>query len=287
MDLTKAYRYCAKRTRKAGSSFYYGMRLLPLQKRQAMFAIYAWSRMCDDAVDDFQGTSALDHLAEADRICKAAFADSYDRSTHPIILALGDAVHRFHLPLEPFTDLLKGMQWDLEGVHIHSYAELEQYCAYVAGTIGVMCIHIFGYREASALPLARDMGLALQLTNVIRDLQEDVGRGRVYLPEDEMAQVGYSIEDLRLQRMTPAYYELIELQIERAKGYYENAQKLFPLVEDDAKKCLGVLYLIYRELLQKIEDNGYNVFERRIQVSGSRKLQLVWGALWNASGIVH
>lgn len=282
MNLTKAYRYCARETKQAGSSFYYGMRLLPAYKRQAMFAIYAWSRMCDDAVDDYEGASAFDHLAQAEQIYREAFAKTYTESSHPVVVALGDTVRRFQLPSYPFADLLRGMRWDIDGVRIRTFDELEQYCEYVAGTIGILCVYIFGYREDEALSLARDMGIALQLTNVIRDLQEDVMRGRIYLPQDEMEDMGYSIDDLSLRRATPQFYQLMQVQVERAKRYYDNARNLFPLVEDDALRCLRVLYMVYRELLQKIEDSGYDVLNGRIQVSGSRKLQLVWGALWNA-----
>lgn len=286
MDLTKAYKHCARTTRKAGSSFYYGMRMLPLHKRMAMFAIYAWSRICDDAVDDFQGACAKQHLQRAEDIYLAAFEETYLTSRDPIVCALGDAVRRFGVPKAPFAGLLQGMRIDIDKVRFQTYEELEKYCEYVAGTIGEMCVCVFGYRDKEAFRWARDMGIALQLTNILRDISEDIKRERVYLPEDEMNRAGYSLADLKSRRMTPSYEELMRFQVERAYRYYEHARNLFPLIDTDSTRCLRVLYLMYYELLRQIEESGFRVFDQRIRVSGSRKLQLLWGALWNASTII-
>ncbi|GEO25969.1 phytoene synthase [Alicyclobacillus acidoterrestris] len=286
MNLTQAYKYCAKSTRQAGSSFYYGMRLLPPAKRMAMYAIYAWSRICDDAVDDFHGQTAEEHLQRAERIYLDAYEEGYASHPNPVVQALGDSVRRFHIPKEPFAGLLDGMRIDMEAVRFKTFAELERYCEYVAGTIGQMCVHIFGYRDPAAFQWARDMGIALQLTNILRDLKEDAKRGRVYLPLEEMGRVGYSVEDLVTSRTTPAFYALMNEQTRRAKAYYERARNLFPLVESDSLRCLRVLYLMYYEILNKIQSTGFNVFGERIHVSGSKKLQLVWGALWKASATV-
>ncbi|GMA64635.1 phytoene/squalene synthase family protein [Alicyclobacillus fastidiosus] len=286
MNLTQAYKFCAKATRQAGSSFYYGMRLLPKEKRMAMYAIYAWSRICDDAVDEFRGEAAKDQLHHAERIFLEAYEPAYSSHSNPVVQALGDAVRRFHIPKDPFVGLLEGMRMDMEPVRFGTFAELEQYCEYVAGTVGEVCIYIFGYHDPVAFQWAREMGVALQLTNILRDLKEDILRDRVYLPLEEMRRVGYSLEDLVHQRKTPAFYALMDEQTRRARDYFERARNLFPLVEVDSLRCLRVLYLMYYEILDKIQENGFNVFEERIHVSGSRKLQLVWGALWNAHATV-
>ncbi|KRW92689.1 phytoene synthase [Alicyclobacillus tengchongensis] len=286
MNIDQAYQHCTKLTRQAGSSFYSGMRLLPIHKRLAMYAIYAWSRICDDAVDDYEGEEAEAHLAMAEHIVEQAFADGYQSSDHPVVLALGDAVRRFQLPIQPFHDMVQGMRIDMRAVRLQTMAELEQYCDYVAGTVGIMCVHIFGYRDPKALSLARDMGRALQLTNILRDLGEDIERDRVYLPSEELARHGYTIDDLRLKRLTPGFLALMREQAERAEMYYERAKGLFPLVEEDSLRCLRMLFLMYRELLTKIEESRFNVFDRRIALSSSRKLRLVWGVLWNASATV-
>ncbi|GMA56701.1 farnesyl-diphosphate farnesyltransferase [Alicyclobacillus sacchari] len=286
MNMEQAYQHCTKLTRQAGSSFYYGMRFLPAHKRLAMYAIYAWSRICDDAVDDYEGDEAEEHLARAERMAEQAFADHYAASGDPIVMALGDTVRRFQLPIEPFRDMVKGMRIDMHAVRLQTMEELEQYCDYVAGTVGIMSVHIFGYRDPSALSLARDMGRALQLTNILRDLDEDMKRDRVYLPTEELAKHGYTMDDLRRKRVTPGFLALMHEQAERAKMYYEKAKGLFPLVEEDSLRCLRMLFLMYRELLTKIEESRFQVFDGRIALSSSRKLRLVWGVLWNASATV-
>lgn len=286
MNLEQAYNYCAKATRQAGSSFYYGMRLLPTAKRFAMYAIYAWSRMCDDAVDDFQGDEAERQLAQAEQVYLDAFGPDYLESGHPVVVALGDAIRKYDLPKEAFSGLVRGMRIDLQEVHFRHSEELEEYCDCVAGTVGVLSVHVFGFRDPLALTLARDMGRALQLTNILRDLKEDLSRGRIYLPDEELGRHGYSLEDLTTQRVTPAFYQLMQEQAARAEAYYQNAKELFPLVERDSRRCLRILFLMYHELLRKIQQRGFDVFDHRISLSSSRKLRLVWGALWNASATV-
>lgn len=286
MNLTQAYKYCAKLTRQAGSSFYYGMRLLPYPKRSAMYAIYAWSRICDDAVDEYEGSEALTHLQEAEQMVFDAFGDAYETHHHPVVQALGDAVREYHMPIDPFLGLLRGMKMDIQSdVQLQTSHDLEQYCDDVAGTIGNLCVHIFGYRDEIAFTWARDMGRALQLTNILRDLDEDVKRGRVYLPQEEMGRHGYSVDDLLTHRATPQFYTLMDEQIHRARGYFEGARNLFPLIDGDSLRCLRVIYSMYFELLEKIQRHPFHVFDKRIRLSGSKKLRLVWGALWNASAI--
>lgn len=285
MNLDQAYEYCARRTREAGSSFYYGMRMLPPAKRRAMYAIYAWSRLCDDAVDDHTGADAASHLATAERIYQDAYGDDYRTSPHPVVLALGDAVRRYGIPAEPFAHLIRGMRVDMAPVRLKSLADLDAYCDDVAGTVGLMCVHIFGFRDPRALHLALDMGRALQITNILRDLGEDLARDRVYLPEEEMERFGYSLADLAARRMTPAFFALMRAQAERAKAYYARAAELFSLVEPDSLRCLSMLYIMYRRLLDKIEARGFRVFDERISLTGSQKLRLVWGVLWNRRAI--
>lgn len=285
MNLTQAYRHCAKATRQAGSSFYYGMRLLPHAKRSAMYAIYAWSRICDDAVDEYKGIEASEHLYQAERMYVDAFGDDYASNEHPIVQALGDSIRKFRLPAEPFAGLLRGMRMDIDKVRLQTSAEFECYCDDVAGTIGNLCVHVFGYRDPVAFTWARDMGRALQITNILRDLREDAARGRVYLPEEELGRHGYSVDDLLTRRATPAFFRMMEAQTYQAQTYYEGARKLFPLIDEDSRRCLRVIYLMYFELLERIQAHPVEVFEKRMRLSGSRKLQLLWGALWNASAI--
>ncbi|GGI98284.1 phytoene desaturase [Alicyclobacillus cellulosilyticus] len=280
MRLTQAYKACERVVRKAGSSFYYGMRLLPPAKRSAIYAVYAWSRACDDAVDEHQGQDARERLQRVWEMYQRAAGSGYASDPHPLVQALGDTIRRFHLPEEPFASMMEGMQMDMQLVRFRTYAELQHYCECVAGTVGRLCVHIFGYKHPDALKLAVDMGIALQLTNILRDLREDVERGRVYLPLEELAEAGYALEDLRNLRYTPAFEVLMQRQVARARQYYERAQRLFPLIEEDSLRCLHLLYAVYYELLQQIEANRFHVFDVRIRVSTPRKMQLFWGALW-------
>lgn len=278
--LEQAYAVCRKMVRSAGTNFYYGMRLLPVQKRSAMHAVYAWSRICDDAVDEFYGDEARARLGTARDLLERALGPGHAVDRHPVVQALGDAIERFRLPEEPFFELIQGMLMDVEPRVYRTFAEVRQYCERVAGTIGQICVGIFGYSDPAACAMASDMGVALQITNILRDLREDVERGRIYLPGEELAEAGYTLDDLRSARRTPPFYALMEKQARRAHEYYGRAAALFPLIEEDARLCANVLYGIYYELLLRIENTGFDVFSARVRVPTSQKLRLVGALLW-------
>lgn len=280
MTLDEAYSACRTIVRQSGSSFYYGMRLLPEAKRRSIYAVYAWSRMCDDAVDDHEGEAADRKLESVRELLEQSIADRYSDHASPVVHALGDSIRRFELPLRPFYGLLEGMRMDIEQTAYQTFDDLREYLTRVAGTVGELCIGIFGTRRSVAKELANDMGVALQLTNIIRDLKEDVLRGRVYLPTNELAQFGYSVEDMHELRESPAFYDMMAYQVQRAHEYFDRAQGLFNLVESDALRSLSLLYSVYLELLESIERDGYHVFTHRIRVSTPRKLLLAGGALW-------
>lgn len=235
--------------------------------------------MCDDAVDEHAPAEARSLLARAGAVLEDAFGPRQASAQDPVTPALADAVRRFDLPREAFAAILRGMQMDLERRTYETFAELEEYCRCVAGAVGRLCLGVFGYSDPAAVPLAEDMGTALQLTNILRDLKEDVARGRIYLPRAEMEAAGYLPEDLRALRRTPAFARLMTEQVARAHAYYDRSERLFPLVSADARLCPMALHAIYRELLTCIEASGYNVFGPRLRVSTARKLQLVGGLL--------
>jgi phytoene synthase len=280
VDLLRAYKACHQITRQVGSSFYYGMLLLPQEKRYALYAVYAFSRICDDAVDEYSGKAAQDRLQTAEDLLDRAVSPKFHRDPNLVVQALGDTIRRYHIPKEPFLDLLRGMRIDTQPVRFQTFAELKRYCEYVAGSVGQVCIHIFGFRHRDACAFANDMGIALQLTNVMRDLKEDVERDRVYLPMEEMVEVGYSLADLRQFRHTPAFVRLMAKQVARAREYYWRATRLFSLVDADSRRCLQMLYAVYFELLKEIEANHYDVFNHRVRLSKARKFQLMWDAIW-------
>ncbi|WP_067933766.1 phytoene/squalene synthase family protein [Alicyclobacillus kakegawensis] len=280
MELSHAYKVCHQITKQGGSSFYYGMMLLPQPKRLAMHAIYAWSRICDDAVDEFSGDLATKRLEEAESLLRRATEPSYLEDDHPVVQALGDTIRRYHIPIDPFEDLLRGMRVDLKPVRFTTFAELKQYCEYVAGSVGRLCIHVFGFTGEEAPHLANQMGIALQLTNVMRDLKEDMGRNRIYIPSQDMEEVGCTLDDLRKGRKTPPFLQLMQRQLERAREHYRQAMELFPLIHADARRCLQMIYAVYFELFKAIEAKPESVLTERISLSKTKKIHLIWDALW-------
>ncbi|MDP9727479.1 phytoene/squalene synthase family protein [Alicyclobacillus tolerans] len=280
MTLDEAYSVCKSIARQSGTSFYYGLQLLPVVKRRSMYAVYAWSRLCDDAVDEFSGEEAMSQLNRIQEVLERALADDYEQQTDAIVYALGDSIRRFQIPIAPFYGLLEGMRMDIQPQIYRTFDELKEYLKRVAGTIGEMCIGIFGIREGDASEMAVDMGIALQLTNILRDLKEDVERGRIYLPQEDFERFGYSMGDLKALRHTPAFIELMSFQVSRAYQFYHRVRPLFSMVEPDSLRCMRVLYMVYFNLLKRIEEDGYNVLTRRIRISTPRKLWLVGETLW-------
>ncbi|MCY0877376.1 MAG: presqualene diphosphate synthase HpnD [Firmicutes bacterium] len=279
-----AYQVCAERVKEAGSSFYYGMRLLPQEKRSAIYAVYAWSRICDDAVDDYLGPEAHRQLLEAEALYQRAYEEEWRDAPHPVSVALGDAIRRFHLSRTAFEALVEGMRMDLVPRVYQTFAELEQYCLNVAGSIGTLCVEVFGFTDERARELAAKLGVALQLTNIIRDMKEDAERGRCYLPLEDLERHGVTAQEILTARPTPGLIQLLTFEAERAKHYYHEAMDLVNLVEADSVRCLRLLYGIYYLLLQKIEAMGFDVWTRRVQVSRRDALKLMGGAFWQVNG---
>ncbi|MCL6631218.1 MAG: phytoene/squalene synthase family protein [Alicyclobacillus herbarius] len=280
MDLSTAYKECHQIVKQVGSSFYYGMMLLPQPKRVALYAIYAWSRICDDAVDEFTGQAAHQRLQEAEALLYRAVQPSYLEDEHPVVSALGETIRRYQIPLDPFEDLLRGMRIDLNPVEFRTFSELERYCEYVAGSVGRLCAYVFGFTDSNALRLANQMGIALQLTNVMRDLKEDIARNRVYIPTEDLETAGYSLTDLRRCRRTPQFRRMMVQQVERTRAYYRRAAELFPLIASDARRCLQMIYAVYFELFKAIEANPEIVLQQRVSLSRTKKIHLIWDALW-------
>jgi phytoene synthase len=264
--MAEAYAMCRRIVQQAGSNFYYGMRLLPAAKRRAMYAVYAFSRLADDAVDEYRGEAAWAQLRLCEQILQQAAGADYAKAAHPVAQALGDAIHRFGLPVSAFRELLQGMRMDLGPVRFKTLEDLIAYCRHVAGTVGQISLEIFGYRDPEAPALAVDMGIALQLTNILRDLKEDASRDRVYLPAEDLAWAGYTEEELKAGMNTPAFQRLMARESHYAHEYFRSAQRLFPLIEADARWCVKALYSIYYEILVTLEKRRYDVFHARVHI---------------------
>ena len=272
-ELAAAYDHCQALTRREAKNFYYGFMLLPARQRRAIYAAYAFARECDDIVD-------ADLPPEEAALRLAAYRESFDRCLEgrrqgPVFLALGDAIERYHIPHEYFYRLIEGVETDLTVRRYASFRELKRYCYLVASVVGLISIEIFGYRGGEqARERAADLGIALQLTNILRDVQEDLQRDRIYLPQDELARFGYTEDDLQAGAGTDAFRRLMAFQVIRARGYYVSGQRLLPYLPRRARACVGVMAGIYRTILHEIEREPETVLRRRLSLSAGHKLAL-------------
>lgn len=271
--------YCEEKAARSGSSFYYGFRLLSPERRRAITALYAFCREVDDVVDEVSdpGVARL-KLAWWRTEVAAVYGG---RPQHPVALALAPAVAAFGLQQEHFQTVIDGMTMDLDCSRYPDFAALERYCHCVAGVVGLMSAEIFGYQQSATRAYARDLGVAFQLTNVIRDVGEDARRGRIYLPQDELERHGVSTEDILAQRGTAAFAGLMAQQVARARDFYTRAIAALPAVDRRAQRPGLVMAAIYRALLRRIEREGFRVLDRRIALAPFTKAWIAWKTSWS------
>ena len=290
-QLTMAYSVCRGITRANAKNFYYAFLVLPKRKRQALCAVYAFMRRCDDIADD-------PTLAFEDRRQKLdTWLDALHRvqqgqpSDDPILLALTDAQRRYTIPAGLLDELATGTAMDVVdppvepqadsapnsqlSVQYKTFEDLKLYCYRVASVVGLVCIHIFGYRDPAAEPLAEQCGLAFQLTNIIRDVKEDAAMGRVYLPEEDLAKFNLSAADLLATPDAARFRPLLALEADRAREGYHAGDQLIPYVSEDSQPALYVLVNIYRKLLEKIAERQYDVFSGKISLTVREKLRIL------------
>jgi 15-cis-phytoene synthase len=289
-QLAVAYSVCRGITRSAAKNFYYAFLVLPKPKRQALCAVYAFMRRCDDIADD----ASVPTRQRRDKL--AAWLDDFHRaqSGHPtddpILLALTHAQRRFDIPVEFLDQLAYGTAMDLtddsvaaEGsqqspsitVHYRTFQDLYLYCYRVASIVGLVCIRVFGYRNSAAEPLAERCGLAFQLTNIIRDVKEDAAMGRVYLPEEDLTKFQISPSELSAASDASRFAPLLAMEADRAREYYLAGEQLIALVDEDSQPALWVLISIYRRLLEKIASRQYDVFNGRVSLTAGEKLAIL------------
>ena len=263
------------------TNFYYSFLVLPPRKRNAMIAAWDFCRAVDDAVDEvvpeheWAGGLSADARAKATvmladwRTELAAMYEGEPRTAQGA--ALQPYVREFNLPRARFEELVDGVEMDLKQVRYDSFAALVEYCRRVASAVGLICLEIFGYRNQSAKAYAENLGLALQLTNIIRDVRADIIRGRVYLPTEDLRRFGVTEDDLRAGRMTDAVVQLLRFECDRAHDYYRRAAEHLP--PEDARSLVAaeIMAGIYFEILRRIERNGYDVFSARIRVPRPRR----------------
>jgi phytoene synthase len=275
METREAYLTCERLTRKAAANFYYGIRLLPTDKRRAMSAVYAYARRVDDIGD---GSLPADRKLAELRAVGAALAGGDPDDA--VMVALADARTRFPLPDKAFTDLLDGVEMDVTGARFETFDELVVYCRAVAGSIGRLCLGIFGASDMDrAMPLADDLGVAMQITNVLRDVREDYARGRVYLPAEDLRRFGCD-EDLE-QSPPDASAALIRFETGRGRDWFDRGLGLLPLLDARSKACVRAMTGIYRRLLGQIERDPLQIMNRRVSLPAWEK---AWVAARSLAG---
>lgn len=270
--------YCHQKAAQSGSSFTLSFIFLPKNKRQAMTALYAFCREVDDVVDECTDFNVAQTKLNW---WKSEVANLYANTPqHPVTKALQPFVTEFNLAQEHFLEIIDGMEMDLKFNRYEDFEQLQLYCYRVASLVGLLSAQIFGFNNRDTLKYAQDLGMAFQLTNIIRDVGEDARRGRIYLPLDELTKAGVSEEDILQSRESEAVKELMELQIERAESFYDKA--LLELPSEDVKQQRPGLMMaaIYRTLLREIKlDGAQKVLNSRISLGGLRKLWLVF-SVW-------
>src|SRR5436190_17574141 len=261
-ELTASYEECRRVARTAARNFYYGFALLPAAKRDALCALYAFMRHADD-ISDSEGR--VEDKSEGLKVWRAVLdrALTGDCSGSRILPAFHDTVQRFGIPAAYFHDLMSGAEMDLTVKSYPTFGLLERYCYCVAGTVGLCCIHVFGFQDPKALELAPKLGIAFQLTNILRDVPEDYSMGRVYLPEEDLSRFGCTTADLAGNSASPAFTNLMRFEADRAWQYYAEGAKLLNLVNHDSRAALWTLMRIYSGVLQKIESIRYDVLATR------------------------
>jgi len=266
-----SYRYCRDVARSRAKNFYYSFVLLSKDQKNAMCAMYAFMRYCDDLSDEPGATSSsIEKWREA--LERALRGDLDD---HPLWPAFHDAVTRFHIPHEYFYDMIRGVESDLEPREIREFPELYQYCYRVASVVGLVTIHIFGFQDPKAKELAEKCGIAFQLTNILRDVREDAEMGRVYLPSEDLTRFGVEPDELKSSEPKDSFRRLMSFEADRARSYYEESNPLIGLVDRRSRSSLWVLITIYSRLLDKIRSANYDVLRRRISLSTWEKLRIV------------
>ena len=271
VSVEEAYRFCRSIAHKHGANFSVGFRFLPEVKRKAVYAAYAWCRWADDIADE-PGSEIPERLDAWQHELEQCYRGA---PSHVITIALADALRTFAIPKNAFIALVDGCRQDLVKTRYRNFEELVVYCDYVATSISDISLAIFGYRSDRALGYGRNLATALQLTNITRDIGDDLGRNRIYLPADELKQFGVSEADLFERKASPKVLALIEFQIERAEEYFRRAEPLLGELDFDARFPVTLMGGIYATVLRQLEKNPAAALGDRISLSKLQKLGVI------------
>jgi 15-cis-phytoene synthase len=277
-----AAQLCSRLTRKSGSNFYYAFLFLPRPRREALYAVYAFCRIVDDVAD--LGTDPDAQRKELHR-WRVQIARCYEGGDvqDPVARRLAEAVRAYPIPREALEAVLEGVEMDLERPSYETFDALFPYCYRVAGAVGLCCIEIFGYRDARARDYAVNLGVALQLTNIMRDVGTDARAGRVYLPQEDLRQFRITADDLRAGCYSDAFVALMGFQAARARRFYAAARAAFPAGDARALVAAEIMGRIYFALLAELEARRFRVFDGRVSVPARRKLGIAlrtWAGAW-------
>ena len=270
--ISESYDECHRIARAAHSNFYYAFFLLPKAKCDALAALYAFMRLVDDVADDAGDLAAKQRGLAKWRAALDSAINHEDLAVSPVLPALVDTMQRYNMPARYLHDLISGAEMDLTVQTYPTFDRLREYCYRVAGTVGLTCTHVFGFRDARALDLAEKLGLAFQLTNIIRDVREDYASGRVYLPEEDLQRYGVSPENFGCAEATLGVRELLRFEADRAWQCYEEGAKLFSLIEPESRGALWLLVHTYSALLARIESLDFAVLGGRVRLSRAEKM---------------
>ena len=266
--------YCQEKAAASGSSFYYSFLFLPPERRRAITALYAFCREVDDVVDESSDAQlAATKLAWWRQEVANLFAG---KPHHPVTQALQRHLQPFSLSQQNFNEIISGMEMDLTQTRYLDWKGLERYCYHVAGVVGLLAARIFGYTEPRTLEYARSLGIAFQLTNIIRDVGEDARKNRIYLPVEDLQKFNVPASEILGLRQSEAFTKLMQFEAGRARSHYEEAFRALPAADRRAQRPGLIMAAIYRTLLDEIERDGFAVLHRRTSLTPLRKLWIAW-----------
>ncbi|MBE2255928.1 MAG: phytoene/squalene synthase family protein [Ignavibacteria bacterium] len=275
--LSLAYNYCKNITKTYAKTFYFTSGFLPENKKNAAYAIYAFCRYIDDLVDLKSVKKEADpeiKIYKAIQKWKEDLQSVYDGKVidHPIMIALYDTLSKFNIPQNLPNELIDGVVMDMTINRYDDFENLKNYCYKVASVVGLMTLEIFGYEREEAIEYAIDMGIAMQLTNILRDVKEDAEKNRIYIPKTEFEKFNYSEEEFKTFRFNDNFKELMKFQIERANYFYDKAQNGIKFLDKDSRVTVGLMSMNYRRILEEIESINFNVYTSRAYVPFYKKL---------------
>lgn len=281
-ELKGAYAHCRAITRFHAKTFYMATRFLPNHKQRSIFAIYGLCRYLDDLVDEAEDLIihkkiSVEEISIKLSVFKKRLHDTYAgvMQSDPILMAFSDVLKNYNIDITLPFDLIDGVESDLTKNRYNNFEELYGYSYKVASVVGLMTSEVFEYENPEALKYAVDLGIAMQLTNILRDIGEDLERNRIYIPQDELKAFGVSEEDLFNHNLSGDFVQLMKFQVDRAKSYYKDADKGIPLLSKDSRLPVYLARENYSKILEKIEYNNYNVFKQRAFLNSSEKLSII------------